>query len=188
MLHYIYYRCTKKKNPNCTQKYVKVEELERQYNEELLKLNIDEDYLKLALDYLNSEQELEVRAENAVKDSWQEIIDDCDTRLQNLHREYTSSQNTNYELLSPEDFKRQKSEILSQRAHAQQQLSQTREKIDRTLELSERTFNFCAYASYHFKNGTMQRKREIFSSIGSNLTLKDGILHIEALEPYMFIK
>jgi site-specific DNA recombinase len=32
ILKYIYYHCTKKKNPNCTQKYIKVEDLESQFN------------------------------------------------------------------------------------------------------------------------------------------------------------
>ena len=56
------------------------------------------------------------------------------------------------------------------------------------MELSERTFNFCAYAREHFASGDLHAKKEIFSSIGSNLTLKDGKLLIDLLHPYLLIE
>ena len=42
--HYIYYRCTKKKTANCTERYVEVKELERQIQEILSEVEIDEDF------------------------------------------------------------------------------------------------------------------------------------------------
>lgn len=78
--------------------------------------------------------------------------------------------------------------MLKERKDIEEELSKAKFKVDRTLELSERTFNFCVYARHHFEYGTIQQKREIFSSVGSNLTLKDGKLKIDALEPYLLIE
>jgi hypothetical protein len=93
-----------------------------------------------------------------------------------------------YELYKPEEFKQLKESLLKERKSIEDELAEARFKVDRTLELSERTFNFCVYARHHFEYGTIQQKREIFSGIGSNLTLKDGKLKIDALEPYLLIE
>ncbi|MEQ9617727.1 MAG: recombinase family protein [Deltaproteobacteria bacterium] len=187
-LHYVYYHCTKKKNTACTQKSIRVKELERQYNEQLLRLKIDKDYFKLALDYLRETQMTTAEEEKAIRQSLQKAYDNCQIRINNLNKEYTSPQNENYALYSPDEFKSLKGELLKERNGIEQELKNIKHNLDRTYELSERTFNFCVYASYHFTNGDFQTKKEIFSAIGSNLTLKDGKLRIEALEPYILIE
>ena len=44
ILDYTYYHCTKKKNRNCAQKSIRIEELEKQFDERLQNLKIDNDY------------------------------------------------------------------------------------------------------------------------------------------------
>ena len=188
ILNYIYYHCTKKKNRKCFQKSIRVEELERQFNERLNRLKIGDNYLKLALDYLQEKQELATRDEKTIRQSLQQTYDDCQTRINNLNKEYTSPQNMNHELYAPEEFKQLKDGLLRERGRIDDEMNTVKEKIDKTHELSERTFNFCVYASYHFNNGNLQMKKEIFATIGSNLTLMDKNLSIEALHPYLFIE
>ena len=61
--------------------------------------------------------------------------------------------------------------------------------MDQSLEVTERVFNFCTFAKYHFNNTDDQKKkRTIFSTIGSNLVLKDKILIIDKLHPYLLIE
>jgi site-specific DNA recombinase len=189
ILKYVYYHCTKKKNRQCTQGSIRIEELEAQFDLILRGLTIDEDYLKLALDYLQEKQKDSSGEEKTVRQSLQSAFDACQTRLGNLNREFTSPLNSDYGLYTPEDFKKQKAELLSERAKIEQQMGGTKERFDKDLEISERVFNFCSFARWHFSHtDDLMKKREIFSTIGSNLTLKDKKLFIERLHPYMLIE
>jgi hypothetical protein len=123
-----------------------------------------------------------------MRESVQFAYDSCQTRLINLHREYTSPQNSNHELYSSEEFRKQKIEIVNERDHLEKELSKVKEILDQSLEATERVFNFCAFAQYHFNNGDLQKKREIFSTIGSNLILMNKELKIDKLHPYLLIE
>ena len=188
ILFYTYYHCSKKRG-HCSQKNIRLEELERQFSEKLDEITIDQDYLAIALDYLHNKQKNSGKEEKDVRQTIQSAYDSCQTRLNNLHREYTSIQNSHHELYSPEEFKKQKSEIVTERDNLEKQLNNAKNKMDQSLEVTERVFNFCTFAKYHFNNTDDQKKkRTIFSTIGSNLVLKDKILIIDKLHPYLLIE
>lgn len=188
ILNYVYYRCTKKKNSMCSQKYIRLEDLEKQFSKVLGDVKIDEDYLNVALEYLADKQKNAGADEKVARMSLQEVYDNNQTRLKNLNREFTSPQNAKHEIYTAEEFKEQKAEILAERKEIEKGMNTVKEKLDQTLELSERTFIFCTYALHHFNTGDLQKKKEIFSTIGSNLTLLDKKLSIERLHPYMLIE
>ncbi len=188
ILNYVYYHCTKKKNKNCTQKYIKLEELEKQFNVVLGDLKIDDDYLKIALDYLQEKEKSSGTTEKSIRVSLQSAYDDCQTRLKNLEREFTSSQNSNHELYSATEYVKSKNQILEERTVVEQSLSKVKENFDHSISQSERIFNFCTLAQKVFNGKDLKKKREIFSTIGSNLTLKDQKLIIDRLHPYLLIE
>jgi len=64
----------------------------------------------------------------------------------------------------------------------------SKHRQDRWLETSERFFNFATHARHWFVEGDMQQKREILSTLGSNLTLKDKKLSINAPKPFLVLK
>ncbi len=187
-LKYVYYRCTKKKNKNCTQKTIKIEDLEAQIDKELTAMKIDEDYLKLAIDYLNETKTQQFEDKATIKSNLQKLIDECDRRLKRLSDEFTSVNNLNYQIYSPEEYAELKTAVKTEKAGYQTEFKNAQDKSDEWLELSERTFNFCAYAHYHFNNGDLKTKGEILRSLGSNLILKDRKLFINAYEPFLLIK
>lgn len=188
ILNYVYYHCTKKKNRQCSQKSIRLEELEKQFNTVLAGITIDKDYLQVALDYLQDKQKNAGGEEKSMRQSLQSAFDSCQTRLANLHKEYTSPQNSNYELYTQEEFKKQKSEIVSERNSLEIALNNAKENLDQSYETAERVFNFCAFAQHNFNTDDLQKKREIFSTIGSNLTLLNKELKIERLHPYILIE
>ena len=188
-LHYIYYRCSRRKNDKCTQrKYLPIKQLEEQIDSELQKMDIDEDYLKLALDYLNEKKGKDFKTQEIIRQSLQKNINTCDARLKKLNNDYTSSINLDYSLYAPEEYKEQKQIIMKEKQGFENELNAIEENCKLWIELSEKTFNFCAYARYHLANGDLQRKREILSAIGENLTLKDKLLSIPEYEPFIIIK
>ena len=63
------------------------------------------------------------------------------------------------------------------------------ERINNWLELSISTFNFACYARVHFKNAkTLQEKKEILAAVGSNFILKDKLVSLSVLKPFISIK
>lgn len=189
LLDYVYYRCSRRKNPNCTQReYLRLNELEAQIDAELEKLDIDTDYLKLALDYLNSKKGEDFKTEETIRKSLQTELDNCDARLKRLNLDYTSSINLDYSLYAPDEYKEQKQAIKGEKQALEARLTAVKQNAENWLELSERTFNFCAYARFHLAHGSLQQKREILSAIGQNLTLKDKNLNIFEYEPFLIIK
>ncbi len=187
ILHYVYYRCTKKKGP-CKQKYIPIGDLERQFKGELEKITIEKEYLDLALEYLGEKQKDFGQEESAMRASLEQAINDCLTRLKNLHREYTSPQNIDHAIYSQAEFILLKGEIAKERDSLIEQLKKVNEKLDASLEATERTFNFCNFALHHFNEGSIQKKREIFSTISSNIILKDKTISITKLSPYLIIE
>jgi len=60
--------------------------------------------------------------------------------------------------------------------------------VQRWLELSEQIFEFASTARDRFEKGDSKVKKEILDAIGSNLTLKDKKLIIEARKPFFIIQ
>jgi len=92
------------------------------------------------------------------------------------------------ELLSDDEFKKEKDELLKQKAYLLGKLEDTDNRISKWVELTEKTFNFACYARNWFANGDKDTKKQILLGIGSNLTLKDGIVSVNLEKPLKFIK
>lgn len=188
ILHYTYFHCTKKIKKDCSQKSIRLEALEEQFNEVLSGINFDKDYLNLALEYLNEKQNNSGSDEEKIRGLLTVAYGNVQTRLKNLQREFTSPQNVNYDLYTPEEYSDQKKILNKERADVEKQLNEVKTQFDQSIQATERTFNFCAFALAHFDTPDIQKKRNIFSTIGSNLTLKDKELFIERLHPYLLIE
>ncbi|MFA6338944.1 MAG: hypothetical protein WCW87_02725 [Candidatus Paceibacterota bacterium] len=66
----------------CSQKCIRLEELEDQFKSELQKITIDDDYLKIALDYLHDKQGDFNNEETTLRKSLQASYDTCQTSLE----------------------------------------------------------------------------------------------------------
>jgi DNA invertase Pin-like site-specific DNA recombinase len=183
-LHYVYYHCSKKRGP-CSQKTIRLEELESQFQDELKKITIDEDYLNLALEYLQDKQKDFGKEESSKRVSLDSSYNNCQTRLKNLHREYTSPQNAKHEIYSTEEFIILKQELNKEKQNLEKEMELVESRLNSSLEATIKTFNFCRFAVHHFQTGTLQQKRTVITALGSNIELKDKNLRI--LKPHPFI-
>ena len=61
ILHYIYYHCTKRRNPNCTQKSIEISAWEKQVDEMLSKIEISPRFKDWAIKYINEQNEQEIK-------------------------------------------------------------------------------------------------------------------------------
>lgn len=189
ILAYTYIHCTKRPCRTCGQGSIRAEDLELQFNTELSKLKFDQEYLDVALDYLNSKRDNSSSEEGRIRESLQSAYDNVQTRLKTLSREYSSPQNVNHDLYTPEEYIVEKKALVKERTDIEKELNEVKTKFDQSIEATERTFNFCTFAQVHFNTtDDIQKKRDIFSTIGSNLTLKDKKLTIDKLHPYLLIE
>lgn len=186
--HYVYYHCTKRKKPNCTQGSIQAEELEKQVDDLLSRIQISEDFKNWAIQHLNELNDKEVDNRNAVLVSLQSAYDDVVKRIDNLVKLKISPQNTEGDLLSDEEFKNQKDSLMKEKAHLQEKLGDTDNRINRWVELSEKTFNFACYARYWFANGDPQKKKEIFFGLGSNLSIFNKTVAVQLEKPLEWAK
>lgn len=188
ILKYVYYRCTKKKKRNCSQKYIRLEQFEEQLAEVLDEVTIDESYIKVVLDYLRDTQNLEVQDHKSIIDTLQQTYKQSEARLERLNIEYTSAQNADYSVYTPLEFSRFKKDILKERDGLEKEIAETRKRVDDSFEKSERVLNFCSMVKKTFREGDLKTKRMILSSIGSNITLTDKKLSIQLIHPFELVK
>lgn len=187
LLHYIYYHCTKRIDPNCTQKYIQSSDVDKQIDEMLSKIQISEKFKDWAIKHLNELNTEEVKHRNASLTSLNEAYGDVVRRIDNLVKLKISPQNTDGSLLSDSEFKSQKESLLREKEQLDGKQKGISGQIDKWLELSEKTFNFACYARYWFENGTPEKKREIFIGLGSNLKILNKIVRVDLEKPLEWI-
>lgn len=183
LLHYVYYHCTKRSNPNCSQGSIRLEDLEMQFDLLLSRIQISENFKNWAISYLGELADKEVENREELRTSVKKQYDECVKSIDNLINLMIRGKT-----LTDEEFKSQKDSLMTRKAELKERLDVLDSRVDKWVELSEKTFNFASNARYWFEHGSTQEKREILASLGSNLTLKDKIISITLDKPLSFIE
>jgi|Deesub1362A_J573_1020465.scaffolds.fasta_scaffold01043_6 DNA invertase Pin-like site-specific DNA recombinase len=187
ILRYVYYRCSKRRNPNCSQKSIELKELEGQIKVLLSRIQISEAFKNWALKYLREEVEREKENYKEVLASQKRAYANCLKKLDNLLRLKISPLNADGSLISDEEYARKKAELMREKARLEEAMEKLKNQGDRWLGVVEKTFGFACHARHWFKNGTPEEKTQILRSLGSNLILKDRKLEIELKKPFRWI-
>ena len=187
-LHYTYYHCTKKKDPNCKQKSITDKELERQMDIQLSKVQISERFKDWAIKYLNEINDKEAVDRNAQIHSLQSSYDNCLKRVDNLIKLKISEQNADGQLISDTEFREQKEALIKEKEQIVEKLGDSDDRVNKWVELTEKTFNLAVHARYWFANGDTRTKKQILVNLSQNLILKDQIVRINLDKPLNFIE
>lgn len=191
VLRYVYYHCTRRKNPNCSQRRcVEVKYVIEQVSEYLGNLQMNGRYLNWAIEHLRKTNKIEALTRNQILEAQQKAYNETLKDLDRVMEKKLLSKN-----LSPEEeefLERKKTALIKEKERYKEVLGNIDRKVDQWLELSEKTFNFGHYARFWFEeaveNGDLQKQREILGTLGSNLKLKDGKLRFEPPQPIKLIK
>lgn len=70
-------------------------------------------------------------------------------------------------------FIKERDELKTKIVKLTNNLRETKNRADKWLELTESTFSFARYARKEFTTGDLVKKREIFSALGQNFSVKD---------------
>ncbi|MEK7619172.1 MAG: zinc ribbon domain-containing protein, partial [Patescibacteria group bacterium] len=185
--HYIHYHCGHKIKPDCTEKSIRTEELEKQIDSELKKIEIPERFQQWAIKYLHELRTGEAKAQEDTFVMKQRALLRTTQQLDSLMLKFTSPENRDGSLFTTEEYQSLKGPLLKEKARFENELKDQGKQKEEWLELSERTFNFARYARVWFENGDIETKRAIFACIGSDLTLKDKKLFIQMRKPFEII-
>lgn len=181
---YTYYHCTKRKDPNCSQKVIRVENLEEQISEILGKIQIPTGFTDWAMDVLRENNKFESKDRTQIISNHQKEYNSVILKIDGLIEMRASNE------LTQEEFLAKKAELGKERARLQELLKDQDKRVDDWLEKAEQLFVFAEKAQIKFtdKNTSLKEKGMILSCLGSNLTLLDGKLSISLQEPLLRIE
>jgi hypothetical protein len=185
---YSYYHCSKSKVPRCPQKVVNGKTLEKQIDQFLARIQSSEKFRDWALKYLRELHEKEQTIRGEIIQAQQKAYNDCVRRIDNLVKLKTSPDNADSSLLSDDEYGRQRHQLLKEKAALEEMLNDAGYRVEQWMKLSEQTFEFACTVRGRFAKGDTKTKKEILSTVGSNLILKDKILSIEAKKPFFILE
>jgi site-specific DNA recombinase len=172
--HYVYYRCTKK-NPKikCKQSYIQVQDLEKYVDEFLATIELDEDFAKLAEEYAIKENKNESKTQSAILKKLHSAKEEIRAQINELMTKWLTKK------IDDEGHKTHEARLLNEMTDIDEKIKDAERNAKNWLQLVKDTIHFSRNARLCFKNGTLDEKKIILKTIGSNLVLKDKKLYIE---------
>ena len=181
LLHYVYYRCTKHKGP-CSQKGVRVENLESQFDLALAGFNISEKYAHWAIETLADQAKTDRVAETRIERDIKREQSKIQEELTELNRFIIKQDGAGWTLMNKEEALAEKHRLLADLKRLDSGSCEPQGVTDGLNETTE-AFDYAINARLWLKNGTPEQKREVVSAFGSNLTLKDKKISITLAYP-----
>jgi len=181
---YVYYHCTrKKKEVKCDQRSpLTLKELEEQVDIELERYTIIPTFQQWALEILNRGNDKEIEDRTKIYESQHKSLTETQKELDALTKMRYR------ELIDDEEFIKSRDELKTKIAKLTSSLRETESRAEKWLELSEKTFNFARYARSKYILGDKAKKRELFSALGQNFSVKDKKVHITPNEWFVPIE
>jgi site-specific DNA recombinase len=178
---YVYYHCTRKKRTlPCYEKCVEETQLEEQIRAFVESISLDQSKVGKLLALIEEERKRDRQTSGTVKEAVQKALDRCIRNLNNLTK-------LSYgELISEEEFVRQRAGLTQEQAKLKQRLEQL--AAERWIEPARSLFLFSNRATFWLLHGEANEKRLILSTAGSNPSLKDKMLSIDAKKPFCILR
>lgn len=169
---YTYYHCTKRKNPNCSQKSIRAEKLEEQIMEELKNISIPLSIKNWALETMKDMSKEESQNGEQINKNNQEEYNDIIRKLDGLIEMRANGE------ITQEEFNPKKKELSDRKNRLIELLNDQNQQVDNWLQKADELFVLANTIVDKFKNASISEKTTILNSIGSNLSLLDGKLSI----------
>lgn len=170
---YVHYYCTRKslKRPCMQVKYTSIDGLEKDIDAELAKYTIIPEFRDMALKILRRNHKGEVKDRTNIYQSYQSKRKQVQAQIDDLTDKLTRG------IVYEDDYVRQRDTLKAQLADIDGDLRNTEKRAEDWLELTERAFDFAAYARIRFSETEDPKvKREILQTLGVNLLLTDNKL------------
>lgn len=188
-LHYLYYRCTKRKQDiKCSQKTVKVDKLEKQLKNHLGSIKLSPRATEWVLKQLEKDNEITFETHDQILQNLQSELSTIQDDLKSLSKRFTSAKNKNFELLDEEEYLDLKKDLKKQRKRTEKKIADLGAQTDQQMQKAENIFSFARTAVARFNKGDEKVKTNIIRELGANLTILDGKVRIQHDYPWLFIR
>ena len=177
--HYVYYRCSKRITPNCSQGCLEIGEMNKQINKKIAELWIPPEFNIYALKWFRKENEKEAGSRNAVLKTQQAGYTLCLKKIDG-YMDMRAAQ-----LIGDDEYNAKIAPLKKEKAQLEELLGDTGERVNKWLSIGDEMLAFIKDAIDKFNNGTVPIRKGILSTLGQNLLLKDRILQID-LENSLF--
>ncbi len=174
--HYTHYHCTKRKGP-CSQKTIRVENLEKQLDEILEKICIPREFIAWSMEILRSENSKESAERNAMMANFKRGYSVALKKLDTLIDMRAAGE------ITEDEYATSKTKTIEEKEKFYKLLNDTNARVDDWIERAEEIFDFASMAKEKFENGTPEEKRDVISTLGSNLYLRDRKLSVSLASP-----
>ncbi len=134
-------------------------------------ITISDRFAEWALKHLKELSNQEIESKSTTQNSLQGALANCTKKLDNLTTLMISDGNIDRSLLSDEEFRTRKNELLEEKRKLGNQLGTTDNQTNDWLEIVKEKFDFATKAKKKFKTATIAEKREIMFRLSSNLKL-----------------
>lgn len=180
---YVYYHCTRrKKGVSCAQKVIEVRKLETQISSFFESITIHQDFSEWVINLAREIHGEEVGKEKASFDALNRRLAACKDELSKLVDLRLRG------LLNDDEYISKKNELENERVRLQELLTDSDDTFTHVLDRSIEALEFATIAKRTFDEGNRDAKRACLQYLGSNLMLCNGILNIQAFEPFIFIQ
>jgi DNA invertase Pin-like site-specific DNA recombinase len=178
-LHYIYYQCNKRKNPNCPGGSIEQKEVDDFLKDYAInKLGISQELSEWCLKYLVELDDKEVEERTMVfkvrENEYAQARRDADNLLKMRLREE----------ISEEEYKSLKPQYDSKVTASKRTLDETDDRAMQWRQNTERTFSLAHEIIDIFENGSLEQKKDALGELGSNLMLAERKLTVFNATPF----
>jgi site-specific DNA recombinase len=172
--HYIYYHCTKRKKPDCTEPSLEEKGLLSQITEIVDRFMIPPEFQAYALKWFRNEHEKETESQKAVFASRHQAYNACVQKLDKLIDMRAAEE------ITEDEFVRKRAEVVKEKARYQGVLN---DSADGSPRVAEDMLTFIRDVKDRLDHGTPEQRREILLALGSNHQLGSRKLALELQKP-----
>ncbi|MFA7208735.1 MAG: recombinase family protein [Parcubacteria group bacterium] len=181
--HYIYYHCTKRRDPNCPErKNVEEKVLEDQIQQLMKTIDIPPGFKDFAIHHLRQNYSEELESDNRIREGQSRALESSKKKLSRLIDMKLNGE------LSEADFSFKQAELHKEQELLTRALTSEKTPQETWLEKLEKTLNVAEEICKRFKGGDLRNKKQVVASLGTDLILKNSQFTIGTENPILRIK
>ena len=180
--HYIYYHCTRRRNPKCTEKCVEEKKFREQVDARLDETDIPNQFHVWAMKWFRNENEKDLGSLTNARTDQHVEFERCLKKISNIIDMRAAEE------ISEEEFKTKRSELLRDKHRLEELMNDNGDQLEKLLIKAEKIFNFAETAKAGFAAGSPEQCKRILADLGSNLQLHDRKLSITIEKPLIVLK
>ncbi|MFB6226431.1 MAG: recombinase family protein [Candidatus Paceibacteria bacterium] len=176
---YVYYAC---KNSDCPQGSIREKELENEIEDELSQIELHPKFKEWAFKQIKKMNKEEVKSRKQILKNQRKQLDQVREKIDNLIDMRASNE------IGPDRFKNKKREAEKEKERLEELLEDTNQRADEWADKAEQALSFAETAKERFNDGSIEKRKEIAFTLGSNYLLKDKEVLIQLQNPFPIFK